>query len=247
MPSEWLLETRDLTVAFEGFRALDSLCFRMRRGEMRVVIGPNGAGKTTLLDVITGKVKPTSGSVHFDGRSIGGLREDRIANLGIGRKFQTPRVFGRLTVRDNIEMFCKNGRSVFASLVGRRSDGKTVEEILEKIGLAQKHDAVAGTLAHGEKQWLEIGMTIAQDPTLLLIDEPVAGMTDEETVQTARLLREINANRAVIVIEHDMEFVRELARTVTVLHEGRILCEGPVRQIQSDARVAEIYLGRHAA
>jgi urea transport system ATP-binding protein len=244
--SEWLIETQDLTVAFDGFRALDGLNFRLRPGELRVVIGPNGAGKTTLLDVISGKVAPTLGKVLFSGRSIGGLSENRIAQLGIGRKFQTPRIFVQLSVRENIELCARRSKSVLGVLSERRAQKTVLDDLLALVGLQDKAGQRSGTLSHGEKQWLEIGMVVAQDPVLLLIDEPVAGMTDSETEKTSKLLRDLGANHTIVVIEHDMEFVRGLAQTVTVLHEGRLLCEGSVAEVQSNPRVAEVYLGRHA-
>jgi urea transport system ATP-binding protein len=237
-----------VTVEFDGFKALRELNFYMDSRELRVVIGPNGAGKTTLLDVISGKVRPTSGRVIF-GKStdLVGRRENEIAAIGIGRKFQTPSIFANLTVRENLELSCfRPSKGVFATLrseldaAGRRR----IADTLETIGLADKGAERAGGLSHGEKQWLEIGMVLIQQSALLLVDEPVAGMTDDETEKTAALLRAVAADRAVLVIEHDMEFVRSIARTVTVLHEGSVLCEGPVDQVQRDERVMEVYLGR---
>jgi len=212
------------------------------------VIGPNGAGKTTLLDVISGKVQPSVGRVIF-GRNtdLVGRRENEIASLGVGRKFQTPSIFANLTVRENLELaLARASKGVFATLQARLSGGERqrIDSILETIGLADHAGQRAGGLSHGEKQWLEIGMVMVQDAELLLVDEPVAGMTDEETEKTGRLLQGIAKDRAVLVIEHDMEFVRRIARTVTVLHEGSVLCEGPVDQVQSDERVMEVYLGR---
>ena len=238
----------DVTVAYDGFRALSHLNFFMEHRELRVVIGPNGAGKTTLLDVISGRVKPESGRVIFGHETdLLPLRENDIARLGVGRKFQTPSVFVNLTVWDNVELSLRRAsKGVFAAL--RRHDPPEerdrIAETLETVQLAAKADAPAGSLSHGEKQWLEIGMVIAQDPELLLVDEPVAGMTDEETARTGELLESIAADRSVLVIEHDMEFVRRIARKVTVLHEGSVLCEGPVDQVQQDERVREVYLGR---
>jgi urea transport system ATP-binding protein len=216
--------------------------------ELRVVIGPNGAGKTTLLDVVTGKVQPSAGRVIF-GKStdLVGRRENEIASLGVGRKFQTPSIFGNLTVRENLELaLARASKGVLATLRARLDGGQRarVEATLEAIGLAAEAGLRAGGLSHGQKQWLEIGMVIVQDAELLLVDEPVAGMTDEETEKTGRLLRDVARERAVLVIEHDMEFVRSIARTVTVLHEGSVLCEGPVDEIQKDERVLEVYLGR---
>jgi urea transport system ATP-binding protein len=236
-------------VAYEGFKALDRLNFFMDRRELRVVIGPNGAGKTTLLDVISGRVKPEHGRVIF-GRNtdLTVLTENRIAALGIGRKFQTPSVFVNLTVWDNVELSLKRrSKGVFAGLWPSPDAGderRRIGETLERVGLDAKADRQAGVLSHGEKQWLEIGMVMAQDPELLLVDEPVAGMTDEETARTGQLLVDIARDRSVLVIEHDMEFVRAIARTVTVLHQGTVLCEGPVEQVQRDPRVLEVYLGQ---
>jgi urea transport system ATP-binding protein len=238
-----------VTVDYDGFKALDRLNFFMDRRELRVVIGPNGAGKTTLIDVISGRVKPTSGRVIFGHHTdLLPLRENEIAALGVGRKFQTPSVFVSLTVRDNVALSLRRAsRSVFAALFAGAEPADERERIaatLEAVGLVHRAGWPAGALSHGEKQWLEIGMVMAQDPELLLVDEPVAGMTDEETARTGELLREIAADRAVLVIEHDMEFVRRIARTVTVLHQGAVLCEGSVEEVQSDPRVLEVYLGR---
>jgi len=247
-PGGSIIYLEDVTVEYDGFKALNGLNFFMDYKELRVVIGPNGAGKTTLLDVISGKAQPTVGRVIF-GRStdLVGRRENEIASLGVGRKFQTPSIFGNLSVRENLELaLARRSKGVFATLQARLSGEQRdrITSTLETIGLAAHADERAGGLSHGEKQWLEIGMVIVQDAELLLVDEPVAGMTDEETDKTGRLLQGVAQERAVLVIEHDMEFVRSIARTVTVLHEGSVLCEGPVDQIQSDERVMEVYLGR---
>ena len=241
----------DVTVSYDGFRALDRLNFFMDRRELRVVIGPNGAGKTTLLDVISGRVKPEHGRVIF-GRAtdLTVLRENQIAALGVGRKFQTPSVFVNLSVWENVELSLRRpSKGVLATLFER--DGgearRRITVTLDRVGLGAKAAIPAGALSHGEKQWLEIGMVMAQDPELLLVDEPVAGLTDEETARTGDLLMAIAAERSVLVIEHDMEFVRQIARTVTVLHQGAVLCEGPVEHVQSDPRVLEVYLGRGSA
>ncbi len=238
----------DVTVDYEGFKALRDLNFYMDYAELRVVIGPNGAGKTTLLDVISGKVKPDRGRVIFGrGHDLRGLAENEIASLGVGRKFQTPAVFAKLTVYENLELSCRQrSKGVFATLFaapGAR-ERETIFGTLDRIGLADRHAEPAGSLSHGEKQWLELGMAIVQDSQLLLVDEPVAGLTDEETDRTGELLEALSKDRAVLVIEHDMEFVRRIARKVTVLHEGTVLCEGTVDEVQDDARVREIYLGR---
>jgi urea transport system ATP-binding protein len=244
-----IIYLEDVTVDYDGFTALSHLNFFMDRQELRVVIGPNGAGKTTLLDVISGRVKPSSGRVIFGhATDVTRLRENEIATLGIGRKFQTPSVFVNLTVRDNVELSLKRAsKGVLAGLRPRRDaadERGRIDATLERVGLAGRAGRPAGTLSHGEKQWLEIGMVMAQDPELLLVDEPVAGMTDEETARTGDLLVDIARDRAVLVIEHDMEFVRAIARTVTVLHQGGVLCEGPVEQVQRDPRVLEVYLGQ---
>jgi len=247
-PGGSIIYLEDVTVEYDGFKALNGLNFFMDYKELRVVIGPNGAGKTTLLDVISGKSQPTVGRVIF-GRNtdLAGRRENEIASLGVGRKFQTPSIFANLTVRENLELaLARRSKGVFATLRARLSPEQRdrIASTLETIGLAHHAGERAGGLSHGEKQWLEIGMVIVQDAELLLVDEPVAGMTDEETEKTGRLLQGIAQERAVLVIEHDMEFVRSIARTVTVLHEGSVLCEGPVDEVQSDERVMEVYLGR---
>jgi urea transport system ATP-binding protein len=239
----------DVVVDYDGFKALSRVNFYMDRRELRLVIGPNGAGKTTLLDVISGRVKPASGRVIFGYHTdLVPLREHEIARLGVGRKFQTPAVFVNLSVRDNVELSLRRpSNGVWPTLLGRdrRGDERSrIDTVLERIGLADKAGRRAGALSHGEKQWLEIGMVMAQEPELLLVDEPVAGMTDEETARTGELLLDIARDRAVLVIEHDMEFVRQIARTVTVLHQGTVLCEGPVEQVQADPRVREVYLGQ---
>ena len=243
-----IIYLEDVTVEYDGFKALDALNFFMDYRELRVVIGPNGAGKTTLLDVITGKVQPSAGRVIFGKNTdLAGRRENEIASLGIGRKFQTPSIFANLTVRENLELaLARASKGVLATLRARLDGGQRarVDAALEAIGLEAEAGRRAGGLSHGQKQWLEIGMVIVQDAELLLVDEPVAGMTDEETEKTGRLLQDVARERAVLVIEHDMEFVRRIARTVTVLHEGSVLCEGPVDRVQRDERVLEVYLGR---
>lgn len=241
-----VLETQDLTVSFDGFKALNDLNFSMDAGELRVIIGPNGAGKTTFLDVVTGKVKPTEGKALFNGRELKGLAEHQIARLGIGRKFQTPRVYLNLTVRENLDLVCNRRKNVFATLFGRpaATEKRQVGGLLETIGLMSKADLLSKYLAHGEKQRLEIGMLVAQSPDLLLVDEPVAGLTDEETEKVGELLLALAESHSLIVIEHDMEFVRQIARQVTVLHQGSVLCEGTIEQVQNDPRVIEVYLGQ---
>ena len=247
-PEGSIIYLESVTVDFDGFKALHDLNFFMDYRELRVVIGPNGAGKTTLLDVISGKVQPATGRVIFGKHTdLIGRRENEIASLGVGRKFQTPSIFGNLSVRENLELsLARPSKGVLATLRARL-DGEQrsrIAETLETIGLGGRGGERAGGLSHGEKQWLEIGMVIVQQAELLLVDEPVAGMTDEETAHTAELLQSVARERAVLVIEHDMEFVPSLARKVTVLHEGSVLCEGSVDEVQRDERVREVYLGR---
>jgi urea transport system ATP-binding protein len=240
-----LLELRGVTVSFDGFLALNDLNLQLAPGELRAVIGPNGAGKTTFLDVITGKVKPTKGDVVFRGRSIVGRSEHQISRLGIGRKFQTPRVYQNLSPRRNLELAVRGPHGPLALLFGALSAEQRdrVQHLLAVVGLERQAQLPAGGLSHGQKQWLEIAMLVAQDPELLLVDEPVAGLTDEETARTADLLKQLAGEHTVLVIEHDMEFIRDLQAPVTVLHEGHVLCEGSMDQVQSDPRVIEVYLG----
>ena len=247
---EEILRVEDVTVNFNGFKALNGLNYSMDRGELRVVIGPNGAGKTTLLDVITGKVRPRFGHVVFQGRDhapreITRLPEQDIARLGVGRKFQTPNVFKSLTVLENLRLSVKAPRGVMATLVASFTADRRarVQEVLELIGLARKANTLAGLLAHGEKQWLELGMLVAQDPELLLIDEPVAGMTPKESERTGELLLSMARKHTLLVIDHDMTFVRQIASKVTVLHEGQILCQGTMQEVQRNPRVIQVYLG----
>jgi urea transport system ATP-binding protein len=242
-----LLFIEDVTVSFDGFRALNSLSFAIAPGEMRAIIGPNGAGKTTMMDVVTGKTRPDKGTVIFDKlHDLARLDETEIALLGIGRKFQKPTVFDSHTVFDNIELALKADRRARATLLWREteSEDKRVDEILKVVRLSAVRNRLAGSLSHGQKQWLEIGMLLAQDPKLLLVDEPVAGMTDAETRQTAELLKEINREHTVIVVEHDMAFVRDLGVKVTCLHEGSVLAEGSIDEVSTNERVVEVYLGR---
>jgi urea transport system ATP-binding protein len=236
-----------VTVSFDGFRALNNLSIAIEPGEMRAIIGPNGAGKTTMMDVVTGKTAPDQGEVFFDGvHDLTKLDESEIAELGIGRKFQKPTVFDMHTVEDNILLALKGDRRPLATLFWRESAeaNRRIDNILRTIRLLPVRDRIAGSLAHGQKQWLEIGMLLAQEPKLLLVDEPVAGMTDAETRETAELLKAINRERTVVVVEHDMAFVRELAVKVTVLHEGSVLAEGSIDQVSQNQRVIEVYLGR---
>ncbi len=241
-----LLYLDAVSVTFDGFRALNALTLLLAPGEMRAIIGPNGAGKTTMMDVITGKTKPDTGDVLFRGIDLTRLDEPAIARLGIGRKFQKPTVFEQLTVHDNLLLSLKGNRHPFAMLFARLTTEESgrIDAILTQTRLTGHARRLAGALSHGQKQWLEIGMLLGQDPELLLVDEPVAGMTDAETMQTADLLRDINRTHSVVVVEHDMEFVRALNVKVTVLHEGSVLAEGSVEQVSANPRVVEVYLGR---
>jgi urea transport system ATP-binding protein len=246
MGKEKILEIENLTVSFDGFKALNNLNFSMAPGELRVIIGPNGAGKTTFLDVITGKVQPTQGRVLFKGQNLRNTAEHTISRLGIGRKFQTPRVYLNLSVAENLDLICNKNKNVFTTLLkpSSKEENLSVGTLLETVGLSAKAKFPASLLSHGEKQRLEIGMLVAQSPDLLLVDEPVAGLTDEETENVGALLIALAENHSLIVIEHDMEFVRQIARQVTVLHQGSVLCEGTMDEIQKDPRVIEVYLGR---
>jgi urea transport system ATP-binding protein len=241
-----ILYLEKLTVTFDGFKALDDLTLYVEPGELRCIIGPNGAGKTTMMDVVTGKTRPDSGTAWF-GREIDLLKlsEPQIAQAGIGRKFQKPTVFEELTVFENLELALAGSRSFVKTLLARLTEKQSerISEVLEIIGLSDRRHARARILSHGQKQWLEIGMLLMQEPELLLVDEPVAGMTPQEIERTARLLTSLAGEHSVVVVEHDMEFVRSIARRVTVLHEGRVLAEGDMEDVQNDPRVIEVYLG----
>ncbi|SDX84875.1 urea ABC transporter ATP-binding protein UrtD [Paenibacillus sp. CF384] len=242
-----VLQCDEVTVDFDGFKAVQGMNFSLAQGELRFLIGPNGAGKTTMLDVICGKVKPADGKVMFSGSiDITRKKEHQIAELGIGRKFQTPSIFASLTVMENFEIAMKQNRGVFAAMRAkmRAEDRERILAQLELVGLSGKADWRAGGLSHGEKQWLEIGMMLLQEPEILLLDEPVAGMTDGETEKTGELLQHIRKTQSIVVVEHDMEFVRSFASKVTVMHEGKLLKEGSMEEVQRDDRVAEVYLGK---
>jgi urea transport system ATP-binding protein len=242
-----LLYLDGVSVSFDGFKALNGLSLLVERGEVRSVIGPNGAGKTTMMDVITGKTRPDSGTVFFDGtHDLTRLDESEIANLGIGRKFQKPTVFENLTVFDNLELARKSARGIARTLTARLAPAEwgEIDEMIRRIGLGGRERTLAGALSHGQKQWLEIGMLLIQDQRLLLLDEPVAGMTDRETEATAALILSLAGARTVLVVEHDMEFVRSLATRVTVLHEGAVLADGSIDHVQNHPAVIEVYLGR---
>ena len=241
-----ILYLEDVTVSFDGFRALNVLSLYIDDGELRCIIGPNGAGKTTMMDVITGKTRPDQGTVFF-GQTIDLLQLDEpaIAQAGIGRKFQKPSVFEQLNVFENLELAMHTDKRVWPTLFARLQPAQrdSIEEVLETIGLAAQFRERAGSLSHGQKQWLEIGMLLMQKPKLLLVDEPVAGMTHQETERTAELLLSLAGKHSVVVVEHDMEFVRSIARKVTVLHEGSVLTEGTMDEVQNHPRVIEVYLG----
>jgi urea transport system ATP-binding protein len=248
-----LLAVEDVSKTYDGFKAISNLTFYLYEGELRTVIGPNGAGKSTFFDLLTGRAKPDKGKIEFgnspaNSSDLTGLNEYEINRLGIGRKFQTPSVYSEHSVRENLVLSLEGPRSVFASLFRRLSSTERdrIDEILELIRLDAKREWKAGLLAHGEKQWLEIGMLLAQDPKILLVDEPAAGMTDDETHRTGELLLSLAGKHSLIVVEHDMAFVKQIARNgqVTVLHQGTVLCEGKFDEVQSDQKVREVYLGR---
>jgi urea transport system ATP-binding protein len=246
-PNEFILVLEGVNKTFEGFKAISELNFYMDSGELRVIIGPNGAGKSTMMDLITGRTRPDSGKIEFGkDTDLTRLNEYQINRLGIGRKFQTPSVYVEHTVFENILLSLPGKRSVWQAIFSRitPSQRDRIDHVLKTVGLLEKREWLAGALSHGQKQWLEIGMLLAQDPKLLLVDEPTAGMTDDETARTGDLLVSLAAHHSIIVIEHDMTFVRQIARKVTVLHQGSVLCEGTVDQVQNNERVIEVYLGR---
>lgn len=243
-----LLHVDNITVSFDGFKAVNALSFEIETTELRAIIGPNGAGKTTFMDIVTGKTRPDSGDVRWGVNGVSLLRksEAQIAQLGIGRKFQKPTVFETQTVYDNLLMALRNNRNPFSVLVYKQNskDDEKIQNIATQINLNEKMGILAGELSHGQKQWLEIGMLLAQNPKLLLIDEPAAGMTAPERALTVRLLRKLALSRAVVVVEHDMEFIRQLECRVTVLHEGAVLAEGQIDFVTQNQEVIEVYLGR---
>ncbi|MDQ7729499.1 urea ABC transporter ATP-binding protein UrtD [Halomonas sp. SpR8] len=241
-----ILYLEDVTVSFDGFKAINNLNLTINDGELRCIIGPNGAGKTTMMDIITGKTRPTSGSVWFGSRhNLLNMNEPDIASLGIGRKFQKPTVFEALSVFENLELAMAADKRIFPTLTARMTGEikDRIDEVLETIGLTELRHQPAGILSHGQKQWLEIGMLLMQRPRLLLVDEPVAGMTEQEMERTAELLTGLAGKQSVVVVEHDMGFVRSIARQVTVLHQGSVLAEGTMNQVSMDPKVVEVYLG----
>jgi urea transport system ATP-binding protein len=242
---DFVLSVEDLTVSFDGFKAVDGLNLYVDRNEVRVVIGPNGAGKTTVLDLISGKTRATGGSIKFKGLELTKMSEHMIVRAGIGRKFQTPSIYENLTTYENLEVSFPRGRSVFGAIAFRRTADvdERVRQIAEEVFLTEMLDQTAELLSHGQKQWLEIGMLLIQDPELMLLDEPVAGMSASEREKTAELLARVAKDRSVVVIEHDMEFVKNIAHRVTVLHQGKVLAEGSMEAVQSNPKVIEVYLG----
>ncbi|MBK1795854.1 urea ABC transporter ATP-binding protein UrtD [Devosia sp. WQ 349] len=244
-PKDFLLAVEGLTVSFDGFKAVNDLSFYVDENEIRVIIGPNGAGKTTVLDLICGRTKATSGSVRFRGKELTAMKEHQIVHTGVGRKFQNPSIYEDLTVFENLELSFPRGKTVWGALAFRRDHEviNRVEEIAEMIFLKDHLDTEAAILSHGQKQWLEIGMLLIQKPELLMLDEPVAGMSVAERIKTAELLNTIIKQHSVIVIEHDMKFVEDIAHRVTVLHQGKVLSEGTMDHVQNDPKVVEVYLG----
>lgn len=242
---DFVLSVEGLTVSFDGFKAVNDVSFYIEEEEIRVIIGPNGAGKTTILDLICGKTKSTEGSIKFKGQELTKLKEHQIVHEGVGRKFQNPSIYEDLTVFENLELSFPRGKNVWGALTFNRDQEviDKVTEIAEMIFLQEKLQSPASLLSHGQKQWLEIGMLLIQDPELLMLDEPVAGMSVSERKQTAELLQKITKNRSVLVIEHDMHFVEEIADRVTVMHQGKVLSEGSMERVQSDPKVIEVYLG----
>jgi urea transport system ATP-binding protein len=246
MNKKFILTAEGVTKSFDGFKAINDLNFYLDAGELRTIIGPNGAGKSTFLDLITGRTRPDEGQIEFKDTPVIRKSEYQIYRMGIGRKFQTPSVYSDHTVYENILLGIKGSRGVWSAIFGKvtPAQNERIFEVLETINLKDKAQVRAGALAHGQKQWLEIGMLIAQDPELMLVDEPAAGMTDEETARTGELLLSLAGKHTIIVIEHDMVFVRQLASRVTVLHQGSVLCEGSLDEVQNDERVIEVYLGK---
>ena len=243
--TDFVLAVEDLTVSFDGFKAIDALTLYVDRGELRVIIGPNGAGKTTLLDLICGKTRASAGSIKFKNQEMTKMSEHKIVRSGIGRKFQTPSIYENLSVFKNLEVSFPRGRSVFGALGFRCTDEvrERVQAVADEISLGDSLDVEAGLLSHGQKQWLEIGMLLMQEPELLMLDEPIAGMSVRERELTGELLQRICKGRSVIVIEHDMDFVKRIAHKVTVMHQGKILAEGSMDKVQNDPRVIDVYLG----
>ena len=240
-----ILELKDVTKAYDAYKVVDGFNFQVEEGELRCLLGPNGAGKTTTIDLVTGRQKATSGTITFDGRPITGMREDKIAKRGVGRKFQVPAVFKDLTVRDNLRVAFNRNTDPFANMIrfGREEGRERLQQVVELTGLQDRLDELGGNLSHGETQWLEIGMVLTQNPKLLLMDEPTAGMTEQETQKTSEIFNRLKGDHTLIVVEHDMAFVREIADVITLMHLGKTLAEGPMEVVENDPKVKEVYLG----
>lgn len=240
-----ILELKEVTKAYDAYKVVDEFNFRVEEGELRCLLGPNGAGKTTTIDLITGRQKATSGTIIFDGRPITGMREDKIAKRGVGRKFQVPAVFKDLTVRDNLRVAFNRNTDPFANMIrfGRKEGRERLQQVVELSGLHDRLDELGGNLSHGETQWLEIGMVLTQSPKLLLMDEPTAGMTEQETQKTSEIFNRLKGEHTLVVVEHDMAFVREIADVITLMHLGKTLAEGPMDVVENDPKVREVYLG----
>ncbi len=240
-----ILEVTEVTKAYDEYKVVDSFSFQVDEGELRCLLGPNGAGKTTTMDLITGRQKVTAGKITFQGREITGLPEHRIVKHGIGRKFQVPAVFRDLTVRENLQVANSRNTNPFINMITfrQRAGRERLDEIVELVGLQDRLDEIGGNLSHGETQWLEIGMVLTQDPKLLLMDEPTAGMTEQETHRTSEIFNRLKGTHTLVVVEHDMAFVREIADIITLMHLGRTLAEGPMHEVENDPKVREVYLG----
>ena len=240
-----ILELKEVTKAYDAYKVVDGFNFRVEQGELRCLLGPNGAGKTTTIDLITGRQKSTSGMILFDGKNITGQREDKIARQGVGRKFQVPAVFRDLTVGENLQVAFSKNADPFANMFrfGSKDGRERLQQVFELVGLEDRLDILGGNLSHGETQWLEIGMVLTQNPKLLLMDEPTAGMTEQETQKTSEIFNRLKGEHTLVVVEHDMAFVREIADVITLMHLGKTLAEGPMREVENDPKVKEVYLG----
>ena len=240
-----ILDLKEVTKAYDAYKVVDAFNFQVEQGELRCLLGPNGAGKTTTIDLITGRQKSTSGMILFDGKNITGQREDKIAKQGVGRKFQVPAVFRDLTVRENLQVAFSKNADPFANMFrfGSNDGRERLQQVFELVGLEDRLDILGGNLSHGETQWLEIGMVLTQNPKLLLMDEPTAGMTEQETQKTSEIFNRLKGEHTLVVVEHDMAFVREIADVITLMHLGKTLAEGPMREVENDPRVKEVYLG----
>ena len=240
-----ILELKEVTKAYDAYKVVDGFNFRVEQGELRCLLGPNGAGKTTTIDLITGRQKSTSGMILFDGNNITGQREDKIARQGVGRKFQVPAVFRDLTVGENLQVAFSKNADPFANMFrfGSKDGRERLQQVFELVGLEDRLDILGGNLSHGETQWLEIGMVLTQNPKLLLMDEPTAGMTEQETQKTSEIFNRLKGEHTLVVVEHDMAFVREIADVITLMHLGKTLAEGPMREVENDPKVKEVYLG----